>query len=300
MKYYRFRTFTTSYYFPELSPDKQYMYGLYSAYGGRLAKTYWDLFKKWAFVRKLTAIKERDLPFPYQTIRDCSGKNVLLAFNMGSPGVEQKISMLGYDNAKQEAFFAKFSQKDAAKRLTQNEIEIYKKLDGTNMTPQLQDYVINDQYVYMRTEYINGKRPQESIINENVIHLCLSLSNYHLTNVMEKEGLRYSLSHGDFCPWNMIECQGVLKLIDWELACDRPLGFDLFTYICQVSALFHPETKLIEAINKNMENIRCYFNACGVKDFIPYLKAFAQEKAFYEKGKNNLQLYHKYAKLYEA
>lgn len=300
MKYYRFRTFTTSYYFPELSPDKQYMYGLYSAYGGRLAKTYWDLFKKWAFVRKLTAIKERDLPFPYQTIRDCSGKNVLLAFNMGSPGVEQKISMLGYDNAKQEAFFAKFSQKDAAKRLTQNEIEIYKKLDGTNMTPQLQNYAINDQYVYMRTEYINGERPQKSIINENVIHLCLSLSNYHLTNVMEKEGLRYSLSHGDFCPWNIIECQGVLKLIDWELACDRPLGFDLFTYICQVSALFHPKTKLIEAINKNMENIRNYFNACDVKDFIPYLKAFAQEKSSYEKGKNNLQLYHKYTELYET
>ena len=208
--------------------------------------------------------------------------------------------MLGYDNTRQEAFFAKFSQKDAAKRLTKNEIEIYKKLAGTNMTPQLQDYAINDQYVYMRTEYINGKRPLKSIINENVIHLCLSLSNYHLTNVIEKEGLRYSLSHGDFCPWNMIECQGVLKLIDWELACDRPLGFDLFTYICQVSALFHPETKLIEAINKNMENIRCYFNTCSVKDFIPYLKAFAQEKAFYEKGKNNFQLYHKYAELYEA
>ena len=300
MKYYRFRTFTTSYYFPKLSPNQQYMYGLYSAYGSWLAKTYWNLFKKCAFVRKLTTIKEKDLPFPYQTIQDCAGKDALLAFNMGSPGVEQKISMLGYDNIKQEPFFAKFSQKDAAKRLTQNEIKIYQKLTETRMTPQLHDYAISDRYVYMRTEYIKGERPKTSHLTENVIQLCLSLSNVHLTNGMEKDGLRYALSHGDFCPWNMIEQQGKLKLIDWELACDRPLGFDLLTYICQVSALLYPERILIKAIDQNIDGIKRYFKMCGVEDFMPYLKAFAKEKSAYEKAKGNLPLYNKYAELYES
>lgn len=34
MKFYRFKTFTTSYYFPRLDAGHQYMYGLYSPYGG--------------------------------------------------------------------------------------------------------------------------------------------------------------------------------------------------------------------------------------------------------------------------
>ena len=40
MLYYRFKTFTTSYYFPRLSKEQKFMYGLYSAYGGKLSKIY--------------------------------------------------------------------------------------------------------------------------------------------------------------------------------------------------------------------------------------------------------------------
>lgn len=111
MKFYRFKTFTTSYYFPDLHKEQQFMYGLYSAYGGRFSKFYWFLFRKYKLVRLLTCIDEKKVPFDYQDIKAIDGTNSLMAFNMGSPGVEQKISILGQNLDNGMPFFAKFSQK---------------------------------------------------------------------------------------------------------------------------------------------------------------------------------------------
>lgn len=296
MKYFRFKTFTTAYYFPEFPPEMNYMYGLYSPYGGIIAKYYWLLFKKCLLIRKLTAVEDSRLPFPYQKILDCAG-NVLLSFNMGSPGIEQKISMLGYDNDQHVPFFAKFSQKEVARKLTQNEIAVYNKLAMTEIAPRLQDSIIGEDYVYMRTEYVNGKRLDNSTLTDKVLRLCLSLRSIHLDEVFECNGLRYSLSHGDFCPWNILDNNGELKLVDWEMAKDRPLGYDLFMYICQVSALFNPDRALIEAVYRNIEPIEYYFKMCEEEDFRPYLRYFAREKATYEKIKNNIELYRKYIEL---
>lgn len=90
MMYYRFKTFTTSYYFPRLDVKLQYMYGLYSPYGGRLSKIYWWLFRHVKAVRRMSAIDENELDFPYKTIKETDGNDTLMSFNMGSPGVEQK------------------------------------------------------------------------------------------------------------------------------------------------------------------------------------------------------------------
>lgn len=66
MKIYHFKTFTTSYYFPELTPDTQYMYGLYSAYGGKLSQLYWKLFQRHKWIRALNTIEESSLKLPYK------------------------------------------------------------------------------------------------------------------------------------------------------------------------------------------------------------------------------------------
>ena len=76
MKLYRFKTFTTSYYFPHLDSSLQYMYGLYSPYGGRLSKIYWWLFRHSSFVRSLTSVNEKDLEFPYSKIKVTDGNDV--------------------------------------------------------------------------------------------------------------------------------------------------------------------------------------------------------------------------------
>lgn len=298
MIYFRFKTFTTSYYFPTIQAHQQYMYGLYSAYGGKLSKIYWNLFKKYNIVKVLTAVSEAKLPFPYHLIKETDGTDCLMAFNMGSPGIEQKISILGYDNSMHIPFFAKFSQKPTAKLLTCNEIKIYQILKGSSLTPQLLDYKICPEYVYLKAEFIEGKRPETTELTMPIVELCLQLKEHHLTTALTNaHGLKIALAHGDFCPWNILIQKENMKLIDWELAKDRPLGFDLFTYICQVSLLFTPNIELLQAIDKHSTLIKYYFTACGIDCYLPYLKAFATEKALYEQGKNNHTTYTKYHQL---
>lgn len=298
MKLYRFKTFTTSYYFPHLDSSLQYMYGLYSPYGGRLSKIYWWLFQHSSVVRSLTSVNEKDLEFPYSKIKASDGNDTLMSFNMGSPGVEQKISILGYDKTLDIPFFAKFSEKPRAKKLTKNEIRIYRMLDGTGLTPKLLQAVDTDDYVYLKAEFIKGSRPKSRKMTDEVLQLCLPLSKYHLTDKnVDENGLKMSLSHGDFCPWNVLVSEGSIRLIDWELAADRTLGYDLFTYICQVAILFEPEKQLLLAIDDNIRFVKEYFYSFGITDYKPYLKAFAMQKWEYEVGKGNTRLSEKYKEL---
>lgn len=290
MKYYRFKTFTTSYYFPKLNNEQQFMYGLYSPYGGKLSKIYWWLFRKCLFVRSFTAVNELELPFPYQRIRQVDGADCLMSFNMGSPGMVQKISILGYDNKSDKPFFAKFSQKTAALKLTENEIKVYRLLADTGLTPQLLGSKVGEGYAYLKAEYVLGKRPESRELTGEIVRLCISLAAYHLDESKECDGLKHSLSHGDFCPWNMLCHEGKIRLIDWELADERPLGYDLFTYICNVSALFEPETSLMAQIDRNKNYINSYFSNLGIEDYTPYLRSFAKSKYEYEASKGNSTL----------
>ena len=219
---------------------------------------------------------------------------------MGSPGVEQKISILGYDKTLDIPFFAKFSEKPRAKKLTKNEIRIYRMLDGTGLTPKLLQAVDTDDYVYLKAEFIKGSRPKSRKMTDEVLQLCLPLSKYHLTDKdVDENGLKMSLSHGDFCPWNVLVSEGTIRLIDWELATDRTLGYDLFTYICQVSILFEPDKDLLLAIDESMEYVKAYFSTLGISDYMPYLKAFAEQKWMYEESKENIKLSQKYKALYK-
>lgn len=176
MKYYRFKTFTTSYYFPNIDASLKYMYGLYSPYGGMLSKIYWALFRNIRLVRLLSSIDESKLDFPYTKIKAADGGDTLMSFNMGSPGVEQKISILGYDNILNIPFFAKFSQKPRAMALTRNEVLVYRLLDGTGLTPRLLKAVDTEDYVFLKAEYIKGIRPK----SRNITHEILLMTKFVL------------------------------------------------------------------------------------------------------------------------
>ena len=296
--FYRFKTFTTSYYFPNIDKTTSFMYGLYSAYGGRLAKIYWYLFKKFKLVRLCTAVRDCDLDFPYQLIRSVDGTDSIMAFNMGSPGVEQKISILGFDYQKLTPFFAKFSQKPVAMALTKNEVEVYRILNQTGLVPQLLGERITDEYAYLKAEYIKGARPSSMDLTDAILDLCVRLKDFHLTEEMvNPNGLKLSLSHGDFCPWNMLVDGRDTKLIDWELAADRPLGADLFTYITQISILFSPDKPLKTAVSEKDSYIARFFLTCGIKDYKPYLRAFAEERVAYEMSKGNHERAEKFKEL---
>lgn len=286
MRYYRFKTFTTSYYFPQLEDNQQYLYGLYSPYGSRLSRLYWYLFRKISIIRTLTSVSEDALPFPYKEIKNADETDSLMAFNMGSPGVEQKISILGYDKQTCQPFFAKFSQKERAVELTQHEAMIYQELELTGLTPKLLKLKKVDDGVYMKVEYLKGKRPDSKLLDKKYIEIAMKLGNYHLRSINDSaSNLKTCLSHGDFCPWNFLVYGGEYKLIDWEMAEERPMGYDIFTFICNVSTLFYPHTPLKQAIDENRELISMYFSHFDIDDWLPYLKYYAKDKSEYEEKK---------------
>ena len=288
MKLYRFRTFTTSYYFPNPTKETRFLYGLYSPFGGILSKVYWTLFKNLRFVRCFSSIDTKKVDFPYAKIRDIDGTDSILSFNMGSPGVEQKISILGWDKDEKRPFFAKFSQKPKAIELTKNEIAVHKILSNTGLTPVLLKEQIGNDYAFLKTEYVKGCRPQSIELTSEIMQLSLTLKDYHLGESNTKaNNLKTALSHGDFCPWNMLEYEGKIRLIDWELAADRALGHDLFTYIVQTSLLLTPERNLKEAIKIHENIINEYFSSVGVENYEPYLKEFIEERYRYEISKGN-------------
>jgi tRNA A-37 threonylcarbamoyl transferase component Bud32 len=272
------------------------MYGLYSAYGGKMAKIYWWLFRNNKIVRQINAIDENELDFPYTQIKDIVGTNALMSFNMGSPGEEQKVSILGYDNQTKQPFFAKFAQKPKAMELSKNEINILIQLEGSGFTPLLLDSRITSEYVYLKTEYIKGNRLENTALTKQITELSIRLSQMYFMNDTNSD-LQISMSHGDFCPWNFLENEGVLRLIDWEMAKARPLGYDLFTYIFQPSFLLYPKKSIEDVLQQNTTLIKYYFNTFGIKNWNNYLTDFTNTKLVMETQKNNIKLTGHYQRL---
>ena len=271
MTLYLFKTFRTSYFFPRMTKDLEYMYGLYPTYGGALSRIYWWLFRRCALVRMLSACDGEKAGFPYARIVGLEGKGSLMAFNLGTPGSEQKISILGYDREKKEPFFAKYSEKPGAMALTKNEVATLQILNGTMLAPELLEVKEQEGGIWMRTSFVQGEHPATKVLTEEVVELAVSLSRHHLTEQStDANGLSLSLSHGDFCPWNMLVDAGRLQLIDWEMAADRPLGYDLFKYVCQCARLFTPDKDYHLAIEENREMISRYFSAFGIADWRAY------------------------------
>lgn len=298
--YYRFSTFTTSYYFPDIDSDTTFLYGLYSAYGNTLSRWYWRKFQQSQFVKSLTSVKEEHLPFPYAQIRELCGSEAVLSINLGSPGAEQKISMLGYVPSTRQRFFAKFSQKPEAIRLSKHEIEVLTLLQETRLVPQLYDSKIGDDYVYMQTEYVQGHRPYDTLLNERVVDFLIKLSSFHYPTARTTNELHTCLSHGDFCPWNMlVQPDGSLRMIDWEMADERIAGYDIFTWLLNVAGLVTGKVPLWHVIEKNRKHIMRYFNAMQISDYTPYLRTFVEHRMANVERSNNMRMLAKYQELYK-
>ena len=301
MMYYRFSTFTTSYYFPEITEETQFLYGLYSPYGGKLSRYYWRKFQQSPFVRSLTSINEQQLPFPYTTIRSLVDAEAILSFNMGSPGDAQKISILGYLPSTQHPFFAKFAQKNEAMRMSKHEIDVLNTLREIGLVPELYESRIADDYVYLQTEYVQGHRPYDTLLNDKVVDLLIQLSVFHYpkTNIGDK-GLQTCLSHGDFCPWNMlVQPDGSLRMIDWEMADERIVGYDIFTWLLNVAGLVTGKIPLYHIIEKNRKHIMRYFNALSIRDYTPYLRCYVEQRQAFFKQCNKKHSSEMYQELYE-
>lgn len=292
---YQFKTFRTSYFFPSPKKEYKFLYNLYTPYGGKLSKFYWWLFRHCYLVRSVNRVNIDNANSPIARIIHFCPKGCVMSFNMGTPGPEQKISCLGI-GADKKRFFAKYSEKEGAKTLSRNEIRVLSLLKGSGLTPELYDYHEDKEYIFFRTSCVSGHNPVCIQLNNDLIALAININKIQL-NDNQSNGLLSGLSHGDFTPWNVLIDSGTYRMIDWEMADIRELGYDVFTYITHVNALINQGNSLNQAIKDNKDYIDYYFKEFGVLDWQPYLKAFVQRRINYEIAKGNTEHAKKFEEL---
>lgn len=283
MMFYRFKT-RSSYYFPNVGDKGDFIYTLYGSYGGKVTKAYWWMFKNIAPFRWLHA-KSGNSINNFDIIRSLIGNDCIYGINLGTPGPEQKMSILGYNKKTGNKFFAKLATKDDAKKLSKNEIKVYETLTPSGLTPKLYEHKITNDYVYLKCECIVGEHVKDFLSEEKVLDILNTLRQYHYDeNKVDKDGFKTCFAHNDFCLWNMLNVNGRVRLIDWEMADEYPLGHDLFTYIFQTTFLVWNSIPTSEVYDKNLHLINKYFQN---EDYMPYLKRFVDYKIdFFSKGQN--------------
>lgn len=292
MSLYKFKTYRTSYYFPKPVKGGEFLFGLYHPYNRylmrrMLVKAYWWLFRHCELVRGKSKVVNPDAEFPYRKICSMCPDGSVLSFNMGTPSEEQKISILGLEKTGKH-FFAKYSEKPKARKLSENEICVLTELKGKGISPELLDSKITDDFIFFRTSCVNGDNPQSQEINEEVWRLLKELSGLHLDTTADNNGLKTCLSHGDFTPWNMMVDNGNYNLIDWEMAAERPLGYDLFTFVLRQKLLMSDEP-MKDVVTQNDNLFKSYFAWYGIEDYSAYLKWYAYNlKDKYERLKELL------------
>lgn len=291
MTFYRFKTFKSTYYFPALTTQSRFIYSLYGNYGGKGARLVWWLFCHFAPLRWLWRVSGEVIP-ELPLLQSLIGEDAVYGVNMGTNGPDQKKSVLGYfvndnenDNHK---FFAKLATKERAKSLSRNEIKVYQTLADTGLVPALYDFKDTEDYVFLKCECICGEHVHGDVDRSQVMKMLMLLKEKHYDQHSSIPGLMTCFSHMDFCPWNMILVNGKLHIIDWEMAAEMPLGFDLFTYLLQTSFLTDNSKSGLEVVEENREWIEEYFKG---EDWKPYLKAFVDYKVdFFSEGQNPLLL----------
>lgn len=300
MKYYRFKTFRTSYYFPEIDSRSRFLYGVYHPYGSLPVKLYWKLFTSCRWIRSLSAVSESQLDFPYRIIMELCPSNAIVSFNLGTPGDEQKISMLGYIPEEEKSFFAKYSTKEKAKALSRNEIRVLRELEGKNLSPVLYDVKDNDEEVFFVTSRVCGQAYSSFELSEQILDILISLGSVKLEEDSINE-LATCLSHGDFCPWNMLQNGTEIRLIDWEMAANRPLGYDLFLFIIHTHLVMGADERKIRILLKENANyILKYFNTFNISDYRPYLLSFLVTRLKDEREKGHTQMVTHYQQILQS
>lgn len=292
--YYFYPPNKSQFYFPIENFNNYSVY--YSPYTIK-SKLFWFLFKNIGFVRKIFIVNEENIPLEIGKIkRLLKLRNSSLFFNLGSKGPEQKLTVIGDNN--KEKLFLKFAETQIAKELVNNEIDILLELQKqkTLVTANLLSYGSTDDYSYLTTDVILGKKYSIAYIDDKIFDYLINLIK--VKPVLNSD-IKKVFSHGDFCPWNMlIESKtNKLILIDWEMAGYKPLGYDLFTFLFQTNFLLKPKLKCSQIIKENKVYINIYFRKQNISNWEKYLIKFASLKIQAEEHKKDSQLLLKYQQL---
>lgn len=295
MSYFYFKPWSPQYFFPENFEDHPFFLSFFQSYSFK-AKVIWWLWRNFSSFRELFKIENIEKYVPETLIRSELNGNPALAFNTGTPGPEQKITVLGFIS--NTSFFLKIGQSEIAIKNILNEKIILTQLKQHNFVPQVLELIERKGFVLLKTTVIDGVRLSNIKLNMAILNLLIAINSIQVESQVNFGNRAIKVfSHGDFCPWNLLSSNGDIKVFDWELAGNYPLGYDLFTFIFQTSFLLNPKITFDHLIKENFHFISHYFAAFKVSNWNLYLVDFAQIKFQSELNKKNSYLCPKYKDL---
>lgn len=298
MHYYYFNPFNKQYFFPADYKHHTVFATFYQAYT-LTGKITWYLWRKSRVLRKYCLVSDAENIIPIENIKKYISVTSVLAFNRGTVGVEQKVTILGIDTLTDDTFFMKYAETNIARKNVNNEGDILMQLDMLDFVPKLLKHINEDSFTLIKTNVLLGKRLSKQNVDEQLLAILLELSK--LTDIKTTKNYTTEVTgcfaHGDFCPWNIMVDTNRLLVFDWEMAGKYPIGYDLFTYIFQTSFLLLPRKSIHLILDQNQSFINRYFNSLMISDWKPYLIAFTNLKLKFETEKLNQRLLYHYKKL---
>jgi thiamine kinase-like enzyme len=300
MRYYYFNPFSKQYYFPVGFKNYPIFATFYQPYKNS-AKIMWMAWQKSYLFRRVFSTDKPEKMLPIKNIQSYVTPDSILSFNLGTIGIEQKISILGVESITKKAFYIKYATSESACQNVFNEGIVLKQLSELPFVPKLQLSVKKEnEFMLIKTTILVGEKMKHHQFDEQMLQILFTLSDQQVESNRKYEStLQCSFAHGDFCPWNMLVSGEDIKLFDWELAGQYPLGYDLFMYIFQYEFLVNETMQFEQMLQGNSDVIKSYFNHFGIIDWLPYLREFADLKLKLESEKRNDDLIESYLQLKE-
>ena len=237
----------------------------------------WWFWRHSRLFRHFCMVKDIEKYVPRGTIMSIVGENALLAYNLGTPGPEQKITALGVKDG--QKVFVKFAGSATAKMNIINEGNILKQLSQLDYVPEVIHMYSGNNFETLLTSVFEGERYSATPVNEKILALLFQLRQIKIdAHVHHLGNFKNSFAHGDFCPWNLMKSNDYLRVFDWEMAGLYPEGYDLFTFIFQTSFLLSPGRSIKSILTRNDKNICYFFSNIDILNWNPYLKEFANLK----------------------
>ncbi len=279
MRYYYFNPISKQYWFPEGFEKFPLFKSFYHPYKFS-ARILWYIWRNIGIIRRYFVEQQPGNILPEKCIRNFVSADDLLAYNLGSRGVEQKTTILGINPTTGGEFFIKYGETPVARKNVSNEANILSQLKDLDFVPHLLLYKFTSEYAFIKTTILKGDRFLIQLEDQQLITVLEKLGHINVESIIKfGTGLQVGFAHGDFCPWNMMkDIAGKILIYDWEMAGEYPLGFDLFTYIFQTSFLISNQKSIDQLLKMNESGIRNYFSRFNIEDWQPYLLAFAEIK----------------------
>ena len=278
MTYYTLTPFKKQYFFPENFKDYSLFDNFYNPYSLK-AKIYFWLWRRFSLIRFCCRILNIEDFLSIDILDKFNNNNVLIAYNTGTLGTEQKITALGVNIKTKEEFFLKYADNKFSVKNVKNETSILLQLKTNDFAPTLIESFSSEYHSYFKTNVIKGNRNFSHFKIDKVLKLVIKISEQDI-NAENKSSsnLKLCFSHGDFTPWNMMLHKGNFKVYDWESAGYYTLGYDLFTYLIQPFILLKTHKSFLDLINQNKFTISKYFKNFKIQKWEPYLIAFIECK----------------------